>query len=259
MRSISQTNQPRIAMPFLEFRLIDLIDIILVGFIMYKTYRMVQGTIALNILIGLFGFLVVWVTIKALKMELSGNILDNVVNVGVLALIVVFQQEIRRFFLHIGTKYKITYSDNTKTYNALVTPLVESCDNLSKSYTGALIIVTRKAILQDYIDTGERLQATLSARLIESLFFKNNSLHDGAVIISHNKIQAAACILPVSQNPNLPVQMGLRHRAAMGITETTDAIAIVVSEEKGTITFFDKSSYKMNLSAKELEDELLKI
>ncbi|MBN2744095.1 uncharacterized protein (TIGR00159 family) [Breznakibacter xylanolyticus] len=246
-------------MGFLEFRLIDLIDILLVAFLLYKTYRMVQGTIALNIFIGMFGFLILWVTIKALKMQLSSSILDNFVNVGVLALIVVFQQEIRRFFLHIGTKYKFTYSEGGKTRNTMVDPIVKACEDMSRSYTGALIVITRKAILQDYIDTGEKMQATPSARLIECLFFKNNPLHDGAIIISHNQIQAAACILPVSQNPNLPTQMGLRHRAAMGITESTDALAIVVSEEKGTISLFDKTNYKTHLTIEQLEEELLKM
>jgi diadenylate cyclase len=246
-------------MAFLEFRFIDLIDIILVGFLMFKTYRMVQGTIALNILIGLFGFVVLWLIIKALKMELSGSILDNFINVGALALIVVFQQEIRRFFIHIGARYKLTNTLNNKAQDFLINTLIKSCDNMSRNYTGALIIIEREATLLDYVETGEKIIAIPSPRLIESLFFKNNPLHDGAIIIKKNMIQAAACILPVSQNPDLPKQMGLRHRAAMGITEATDAIAIVVSEEKGTISVFDKGSYKLNLSVIELEELLLKI
>jgi diadenylate cyclase len=246
-------------MDFLQFRLIDIIDILLVAFLMYKFYQMVKGTVALNILIGLFVFVVFWFTIKSLKMDLSASILDNFVNVGVLALIIVFQQEIRRFFLHFGSKYKLLYADSDKTAQKWIESTVRACENMSKTKTGALIVITREARLLDYIDTGERLRADINTRLIESLFFKNNPLHDGAIIMSNNKIEAAACILPVSQNVQLPKHMGLRHRAAMGISETTDAIAITVSEERGDISLFVKGTYQHKITSSDLEISLSKL
>jgi diadenylate cyclase len=246
-------------MDFLQFRLIDVIDIILVAFLMYKFYQMVKGTVALNILVGLFVFVIFWLTIKSLKMDLSSSILDNFVNVGVLALIIVFQQEIRRFFLHFGSKYKLFYTDAGNVTKKWVEPTVKACENMSKSKTGALIVISREAILPDYIDSGEKLDANITSRLIECLFFKNNPLHDGAIIVANNKIAAAACILPVSQNPDLPKQMGLRHRAAMGISEATDAVAIVVSEELGEISLFTKGTYKTGLTPSELEKALVSI
>jgi diadenylate cyclase len=244
-------------MGFLEFRLIDLIDIILVAFLMYKFYQMVKGTVALNILIGLFVFVIFWLTIKSLNMELSASILDNFVNVGVLALIIVFQQEIRRFLLHFGSKYKLFYADQDKEKKRWLDPTIRACENMSKSKTGALIVITREAKLLDLMDSGEKLSALVTSRLIESLFFKNNPLHDGAIVISNNLIEAAACILPVSQNPDLPKHMGLRHRAAMGICESTDALAIVVSEEKGDISLFFKGVFHLKLTPSALETLLL--
>jgi uncharacterized protein (TIGR00159 family) len=240
-------------MAFLEFRLIDFIDIVLVAFLMYRFYMMVRGTIALNILIGLFAFVIFWLTVKALKMDLSASILDNFVNVGVLALIVVFQQEIRRFFLQLGTKYKLLGNTAEVMQEAYLKPLLKSCENLSKTKTGALIVIGKETSMNDFIETGELLNADISSQLIESIFFKNSPLHDGAIIITRNKIRAASCILPVSQNFTLPKHMGLRHRAAMGISETSDAGAIVVSEETGRISFFNKGNYESNLTISDVE------
>ncbi len=244
-------------MSFLEFRLIDIIDIVLVAFLMYKLYTMVKGTIALNILIGLFAFVIFWLMIKALKMDLSGSILDNFVNVGVLALIIVFQQEIRRFFLHLGTKYKLYYTENkVSDHQRFINQLIKSIESFAKSKTGALIVITKEASLNDMIETGDKIDANISSMLIESIFFKNNPLHDGAIIIQGDRIVAAACILPVSQNYSLPAHMGLRHRAAMGITESTDACSIAVSEERGEITFFINNDYFENITTSELEKYL---
>jgi diadenylate cyclase len=244
-------------MGFLDFRLIDVIDILLVAFLMYKFYQMVKGTVALNILVGLFAFVIFWLTIKSLNMELSANILDNFVNVGALALIIVFQQEIRRFFLYYGSKYKLFYADLNNKNKQWLEPVIKACENMAKTKTGALIVITREAKLSEVKESGEKLQALVTSRLIESLFFKNNPLHDGAIVLTNNIIEAAACILPVSQNPDLPKNMGLRHRAAMGICESTDAVAVVVSEESGHISLFVKGSYQTKLSPMALETALL--
>ncbi|MBS2098577.1 diadenylate cyclase CdaA [Carboxylicivirga linearis] len=254
-------------MTFLEIRLIDLIDIVLVAYLMYRVYKLIKGTVALNILIGIFAFVLLWLLIKAFNMELSASIMDNFVNVGVLAFIVVFQQEIRRFLILLGSRYNLTskfsldkvFMNESKgmmdIYNI---PLVRACENLAKTKTGALVVISKESELVDYVQTGELINGVISSQLIENIFFKNSPLHDGAVIITRNKIKAAGCILPVSQNRTLPKKVGLRHRAAMGITEATDAMAIVVSEETGRISFFSKGQMEMGVSSDELKELLSK-
>jgi uncharacterized protein (TIGR00159 family) len=249
-------------MTFLDIRFIDIVDIALVAYLMYRLYKLIRGTIAQNIFFGLFAFVVFWLFIKSLNMELSATILDNIVNVGVIALIVVFQQEIRRFFLLLGTKYNIAnklsveklfsgQSSGVMTiYNK---PIVRTCQNLSKTKTGALMVLSKKSEMLDYVQTGELVNAVISSQLLENIFFKNSPLHDGAVIIAQNKIKAAGCILPVSQNLDLPKKLGLRHRAALGVTEATDASAIVVSEETGKISFFQAGKIHHGVSSEELE------
>ncbi len=249
-------------MTFLEIRFIDLIDITLVAYLMYRIYKLIRGTVAQNIFFGLFAFIAFWLFIRTMNMELSATILDNIVNVGVIALIVVFQQEIRRFFLLIGTKYnianklsfeKIFSSPSSGVMNIYNKPIVRTCQNLSKTKTGAIIVISKKSQMLDYVHTGELVNAVISSRLLENIFFKNSPLHDGAVIIAQNKIKAAGCILPVSQNYNLPKKLGLRHRAALGVTESTDASAIVVSEETGKISFFHAGEINHGVSPEELE------
>ena len=255
-------------MTFLHIRLIDIVDIFLVAFLMFRVYKLIKGTVALNILIGMFAFVLIWLVIKALNMELSASILDNFVNVGVLALIVVFQQEIRRFLLLIGSKYNISHKFSMDKFftpngkgmlNIYIKPVARACSYFAETKTGALIVITKDSELLDYVQTGELINAVISTRLLETIFFKNSPLHDGAVIITRNKVKAAGCILPVSQSMSMPVEAGLRHRAAMGITEATDAISIVVSEETGRISLFSKGEMEMGLSSEELADRLAKI
>ena len=255
-------------MTFLHIRLIDIVDIFIVAFLMFRIYKLIKGTVALNILIGMFAFLLVWIVIKALHMQLSSSILDNFVNVGVLALIIVFQQEIRRFLLLIGSKYNISHkftmdkffaSSGRGMLDIYIKPVVRAYDYFSQTKTGALIVITKDSELLDYVQTGELINGVISTRLIETIFFKNGPLHDGAVIISGNKIKAAGCILPVSQTMSLPEEAGLRHRAALGITEATDAISIVVSEETGKISLFSKGEMEMGLSPEELSKRLSEI
>ena len=252
-------------MTFLEIRFIDLVDIFLVAYLMYRLYKLIKGTVALNIFIGIFAFIVFWLVIKSLNMDLSSTILDNFVNVGVLAIIVVFQQEIRRFLLLLGSKYnlhnKFSYDRFFETksagmMNIYIKPVVQACEDFAKSKTGALIVITKNSELLDFVHTGELLNAVISRRLLESVFYKNSPLHDGALIINRNKIKAAGCILPVSQNMELPKRFGLRHRAGMGITEATDAVAIVVSEERGRISFFQNGRGEYNITLDELEKKL---
>ncbi len=252
---------------FIEIRLIDIIDILLVAFLMFQVYRLVRGTIAINIIISIIAIIIFWLLTKAFKMELSASILDKFVNIGLLALIIIFQQEIRRFFLMIGSKYNIAhrfgfdtlFDSSNESNKSFIVPVVSSCTQLSKTKTGALIVITRKSELKEYLSTGELLNAAVSVQLLGSIFFKNSPLHDGAAIISNNEIKAAACILPVSQNFDLPKEFGLRHRAALGITETTDAVAIVVSEETGKITYASHGQMKHDISSEELTQLLEKL
>ncbi|MDG5800132.1 diadenylate cyclase CdaA [Marinilabiliaceae bacterium ANBcel2] len=252
-------------MTFLDIRLIDIIDIALVAYLMFRLYKLIKGTVALNIFAGIFVFIVFWLMIKALNMELSSTILDNFVNVGVLAIIVVFHQEIRRFLLLMGSKYNIANRFTVDSFfeskspgmmRFYIKPVVQACGELSKSKTGVLIVITRRSELIDFVQTGELLNAVISRQLLKSIFYKNSPLHDGAVIISKSKVKAAGCILPVSQNMNLPKHLGLRHRAAMGITESTDAASIVVSEENGRISFFKGGKGDINISVEVLEQKL---
>ena len=252
-------------MTFLDIRFIDLVDIVLVAYLMFRIYKLIKGTVALNIMIGIAAFGLFWFIINIFNMQLSTSIMDKVVSVGVIAFIVVFQQEIRRFLLLLGSRYNVTnrfsmekvfMSESKGMMNIYNKPVVRACMSLAKTKTGALIVITKDSELLDYVQTGELINGVISSQLLENIFFKNSPLHDGAVIITGNKIKAAGCILPVSQNTDLPKRVGLRHRAAMGITESTDAHAIVVSEETGRISFFSKGKMEMGVTDEELQGYL---
>ncbi len=244
----------------------DIIDILLVAFLMYQTYKLMKDTGTVKIFIGVVSFIIIWFLIEyVFKMELLGSILNRVVNVGAIGLIVIFQNEIRRFLFRIGSGKDIKFIENIKkhffkktpqTTEFPIMPIVMACQKMSKEKTGALIIIERSNKLWDVMETGEKIKADINAQLLESLFFKNSPLHDGAVIISNARIVAARCILPVSQNLNIPNHFGLRHRAAIGLTEQTDAIAIIVSEESGNITMSFNGKWTQPLSAEQLKIRL---
>ena len=248
-------------MTFMPIRLLDILDIVLVALILYQLYRLIKGTVAFNIVIGLFSLYLFWVIVKALNMELLGSIMGQFISVGILALIIVFHPEIRKFLVIIGTNYnvnrilsldKLLGVTKTKEINQeQIENIVDACATMAKSKTGALIVITGKSELNDQINTGEQINAKISSSLIQTIFFKNSPLHDGAIILRENSIAAAGCILPLTQK-ELDKTLGLRHRAAVGITEATDAIAIVVSEEKGTISFTKGGEIKRNISKETL-------
>lgn len=245
---------------FVEFKLIDIIDVLLVSLLFYQLYRLVKGTAALNIFLGLLLFYILWKIVVLFHMELLSEIFGQFVSVGVIALIVVFQPEIRKFLLYIGSKNplkKATISlwkerNNTQEYPQIHT-IVKACEHMSSSMVGALIVITKDNSLEEFVQTGELLRARTSNELIETIFFKNTPLHDGAMIITKKTIVAARCVLPVSQRSNIPTNLGLRHRAALGITEMTDCIAIIVSEQTGSISYCHEGSMKKNVSAEELK------
>ena len=247
-------------MPF-DFGLKDAIDIVLVALILYYLYKLMKESRSLNIFIGVMVFVLVWLFVsQVLEMRLLGAILDKLVGVGAIALIVLFQEEIRRFLYSLGAHQRIKQlssflgsrrnEKNLEATRRLIMPIVMACMNMSKGKVGALIVIERGAPLDDIVDTGDLINANINQRLIENIFFKNSPLHDGAMIIAHKRIKAAGCILPVSHNLDIPKELGLRHRAAMGIS---DAIAIVVSEETGRISVAMKGQFHLRLSAEELE------
>lgn len=233
---------------FISFGITDAIDILLVAVLLYLAYNLVKGTAAVNIFIGLALIYVAYMLIIALDLKLLGSIISKFVNVGVIAIMIVFQQEIRKFLLYIGSNdflrkqnlksvLKLNFSSTQNNYILLhIDALTEACYNMSAGKTGALIIISRKTDLKFYINTGEIIDSALTSRMLENIFYKNSPLHDGAVIIENNRVIAARCVLPVTEKINFPAHYGMRHRAAVGITENTDAIAISVSEQTGAVS-----------------------
>ncbi len=249
---------------FIHVRFLDVIDIFLVAIIFYEIYNLVKGTVAFNIFMGIFIIFIVWLIVKSLKMELLGSILGQLFGVGVIAIIIVFQQEVRRFLLMLGSRYRANrrfslenlFSSQFKfASESSLHAIVDACTQMSENRTGALIVLARESELQEYVETGEIIDAAITSELIKSIFFKNSPLHDGAVIITLNRIKAARCILPLSQQLEINPMLGLRHRAAIGLSEQTDAYIIVVSEETGHIS----TSYTGKLSENVPMDELFKI
>ncbi|HNV49354.1 MAG: diadenylate cyclase CdaA [Bacteroidales bacterium] len=250
---------------FIQIKLADLIDILLVAVLIYMLYNLLKGTAATNILIGIFAIFIFWRVVLLLEMEMLSQILGAFISVGFIALIVVFQPEIRQFLLLIGTPRFLVnmrrrfgfLKFKTKMIFILdVDPIVSACRKMSVTKTGALIVIARLNELQQYTESGQVIDAAISEDLILNLFFKNSPLHDGAVIVLNNRIRSARVILPVSGNQNLPGEIGLRHRAALGITEKTDAVAIVVSEEAGYISCFQRGNVKLNITPSQLKNFL---
>lgn len=252
-------------MPF-EFGLKDIIDIISVAMMLYYIYRLMRESRSLNVFIGIMLFILIWLFVsQVLEMRLLGSILDKLVSVGVIALIVIFQEDIRKFLYELGTQkgmrrlvnfFKSNKVKEKEVDRETIIPIVMACMSMSKKYVGALIVIERGVPLNDIVDTGDLIDARINQRLIENIFFKNSPLHDGAMIISNRRIKAAGCILPVSHNLGIPKELGLRHRAAMGISQNSDAIAVVVSEETGRISVAIKGEFHLRLSAEQLESIL---
>ena len=244
-----------------DLRVVDIIDVILFAILLYEIYNLVKGTAAIRIFIGIIAVYLIWKIVKAFQMTLLTEILGQFISVGVIALIVVFQPEIRQFLLIIGKTrlirgrrqiFQLWRLKITNPVNFHIEKIVKACQKMSDTRTGALIVITRQNQLNAYIETGVPLKAGISEILLETIFFKNSPLHDGAVIISGDNIIAARCILPVSNKVDIPPYCGLRHRAALGITEKSDALAIIVSEQRGALSFCADGKLSMNLSPSDL-------
>lgn len=245
----------------------DVIDIVLVALLLYYIYRLMKESSSANIFAGIIIFVVVWIFVSQIfEMRLLGGILDKLVNVGSLALIILFQEEIRHFFSTIGTRQGTRFlsgllkrkNETSGSHREDIMPIVMACMSMSKQKVGALIVIERYVGLSEIINSGDQINANITQRLIENIFFKNSPLHDGAMIISHKRIKAAGCILPISHDTDIPKSLGLRHRAALGISQKSDCLAIIVSEETGGISIAENGNFRLRLSAEELESVLSK-
>ncbi len=250
-----------------NLRIVDLVDIILFAVLLFEIYNLVKGTAGIRIFIGIIAVYLIWKVVKAFQMQLLSEILGQFISVGVIALVVVFQPEIRQFLLMLGNTrlirrrnrrflfWKFKVSD---PFLEVIDGIVMACQKMAEARTGALIVIARESQLGAFVETGQIIDSRVSELILETIFFKNSPLHDGAVVISGDTIKAARCILPVSKLSTIPSWYGLRHRAAIGLTEKSDAIAIVVSEERGTISYSIDGKLVEKVSPAELSEYLVK-
>ena len=252
---------------FLEISWVDIIDILMVSVLLYQVYKLMRGSVAIKVFLGFLFLYLIFLVVKAANMELLSIILGQFMGVGVIAVIILFQQEIRKFLLLLGKttifddgnlfqNIKMLWKDKFDQTSMNITPIIEAIKTLGGSNTGALIVFSRDSELKFYADSGDRLDAIVSKRLLLAIFNKHSPLHDGAVIVNENRIVAARCILPVSEQDNLPAQFGLRHRAAVGMTENTDSLVIIVSEETGQLSTVRSGVMEHNLSAQEIRKKI---
>ena len=253
-------------MEFLEIGLIELIDIALVAILIYQLYKLVRGTVAINIFIGLAAIYLLWKIVDAFNFQLLSEILGQFIGVGVIILVIVFQQELRKFLMFIGKgkliknkgifkfNFKVEHENNLNT-----SAIAKACEDMAKTKTGAIMVITQMDDLAVFAETGVAMNAEISIPMIESIFYKNSPLHDGAVIIRDNKIISARCVLPVSNSDDFPGNLGMRHRAAVGITEESDAVTVIVSEETGGISYVKDGELFTRRTAQQLEQFLNRI
>jgi len=243
----------------------DIIDILVVAAGMYWLYRRTQQNGTHSIFYAVFSLLLIWVLVsQVLQMRLLGALLDSFVSVGLIALVIIFQSEIRLFLLRLGARYQISAlmtffnrGDQQTSDQEWITAVVHACQNMSEQKVGALICIQQREELTQFAQTGEQIDAKVSSRLVEQIFFKNSPLHDGAMIIRNGRIQAAACILPLSASPRIPKEFGLRHRSALGMAEQTDAKVLIVSEETGGITMAWRGKFVRDITISNLPKHLM--
>ncbi|SED65882.1 TIGR00159 family protein [Tenacibaculum sp. MAR_2010_89] len=254
-------------MDFIDFSFLDVLDIILVAALLYYIYKLLKGTVAINIVIGIAFIFIIWKMTQALNMEMLSGILGYLLSGGVIALIIVFQQEIRKFLLMIGTTNfstkrgfltQLKFLQSEISFEVDTEVILKACVNLSKTKTGALIVIERTNNLDFLVSTGDKMNALVNEAILESIFYKNSPLHDGATIIRDNYVVATRVILPISDNSQIPSRFGLRHRAAIGVSEKTDAICMLVSEETGEISYIKDGGFELYNSLEELSKKLQK-
>ncbi len=245
----------------LEIGIKDIIDIIIVALLLFYLYRMMRNSGQLSLFYGVLSFILIWVVASEIfDMKLTGTILDKFMSIGLIVLVILFQDQIKRFLIDIGSQDKwkfirrlFRHDDVESRDHSMALAIVYACNSMAKTKTGALIVVQQKMPLDNYERTGDIIDAKINMRLIENIFFKNSPLHDGAMIISNGRIVSVGCILPVSHDMNIPKQLGLRHRAALGMSQATDAICVIVSEETGAISVAQAGSLQIKVSITDLE------
>lgn len=249
----------------LDFGIKDIIDIAIVALMLLYLYRTMKKTGTLSLFFGVLCFIIVWIVASEIfNMRLTGTILDKFMSIGLIILVILFQDQIKRFLIDLGSHQRWSSlrrlfrhdKELGEAAHARIMAVVYACMSMSKSKTGALIVFQRKMPLTDYVKTGDRLDAKLNMRLIENIFFKNSPLHDGAMIIDRDKILAAGCILPVSHDMHIPKSLGLRHRVALGMSQATDAVCVIVSEETGGISIAKDGELHVKVTALDLENIL---
>lgn len=252
----------------IDFGIKDLVDILIVGMLLYYLYRLMKRSGTLSLFYGVLAFIVIWVIASEIfDMRLTGTILDKFMSIGLIVLVVLFQDQIKRFLIDIGSQSRWKQirrllrhdKDADERNHSLVMAVVYACINMSRSKTGALIVFQRKVPLTDYERTGDMIDADVNARLIENIFFKNSPLHDGAMIIADKRIKSVGCILPVSHDMDIPKNLGLRHRAALGMSQATDAVCVIVSEETGNISVAREGEIHVKVDTTDLEHLLSEV
>jgi uncharacterized protein (TIGR00159 family) len=252
---------------FIEFSLLDILDILLVATLLYYIYKLLKGTVAINIVIGIAIVFVIWKITEALKMKMLSDILGTLLGGGVVALIIVFQQEIRKFLLMIGTTNftnkrsflkQLSFLQTEKSSEIDTETILEACKKMSKTKTGVLIVIERTNNLDFLINTGDKMNAQINGAILQSVFYKNSPLHDGALIIRDNYIVATRAVLPISDSTKIPARFGLRHRAAIGVSEKTDAVCLLVSEETGEISYIKDGGFELYTNHSDLNEKLRK-
>ena len=246
-----------------HFGIKDAFDIAIVALLLYYLYRIMKESGTLNIFFGVLAFIVVWVlTSQILELKLLGSILDQFMGIGLLVLVILFQDQIKRFLVELGDHKRWRFlknlfrhdkGDSSSDRRKYVLPIVYACMNMSKTKTGALIVIRQEIPLESYEKSGDIIDADINSRLIENIFFKNSPLHDGAMIIASNWITSVGCILPVSHDMDIPKNLGLRHRAALGMSQETDAVCVIVSEETGGISVAKDGVITVRVSTQDLE------
>ncbi|MEQ9414772.1 MAG: diadenylate cyclase CdaA [Cyclobacteriaceae bacterium] len=251
---------------FLEVSWVDFIDIGLVAILLYQVYKLIRGSIAVNIFLGILALYLIYLIVRAAQMELLTTILGQFMGVGVLATIILFQQEIRKFLLVIGRSTEVNRDTLMRSFTNWrpqqeddfdIQEIIEAAKSLKATRTGALIVFSRDSELKFYVETGDPVDSVVSRRILLSIFNKNSPLHDGAIIIHKGKIKAARCVLPVSENDHLPPQFGLRHRSAIGMSESTDTLLMAISEETGRLILARNGVYIKGLKLKQVEQKIL--
>lgn len=245
----------------IDFGIKDIIDILIVALLLFYLYRLMRNSGSLSLFFGVLAFIVIWVvSYEIFDMRLTGTIVDKFMSIGLIVLVILFQDQIKRFLIDIGSRSRwkhfrrlFKHDKEQDSTHSEVLNVVYACMSMSKSKTGALIVFQRKMPLTDYEKTGDEIDADINMRLIENIFFKNSPLHDGAMIIANHRIASVGCILPVSHDMNVPKELGLRHRAALGMSQVSDAICVIVSEETGNISVARDGSLTVKVSAIDLE------